>query len=119
LGRIGKAEEPIGESRPDWQIIQSLAQKMGASMNYATSSSIMNEIKAVVPAYRELVVGACWAKELSPLHGTDTDLSLSSDSILKREVTTAGRLLFSSGTMISRSTEIGSIPRRENTTAKQ
>ena len=119
LGRIDKAEEPIGESRPDWQIIQALAQKMGASMNYGSSSSIMKEIKAVVPAYRDLVVGACWAKDLSPLHGTDTDLSLSSDSILKREVITAGRLLFSSGTMISRSTEIGSISRRENKTANQ
>jgi hypothetical protein len=92
---------------------------MGASMNYGSSSSIMKEIKAVVPAYRDLVVGACWAKDLSPLHGTDTDLSLSSDSILKREVITAGRLLFSSGTMISRSTEIGSLSRRENKTAKQ
>jgi hypothetical protein len=88
-------------------------------MNYSSSSSIMKEIKAVVPAYRDLEVGACWAKELSPLYGTEADLSLSSDSVLKREVMTASRLLFSSGTMISRSTEIGSISRRENKTAKR
>lgn len=111
LRRIDKAEEPIGESRPDWQIIQALAQKMGASMNYGSSASIMKEIKAVVPAYRNLVVGACWAKALSPLQGTNADLSLSSDTVLKREVITAKRLLFSSGTMISRSKEIGSISR--------
>ncbi len=119
LRRIDKAEEPIGESRPDWQIIQALANKMGASMTYGSSASLMNEIKAVVPAYRDLVVGACWAKELSPLHGTDTDLSLSSDTVLTREVINADRLLFSSGTMISRSTEIESISSRKIKTPKQ
>jgi len=119
LLRIDKAEEPIGESRPDWQIIQALAQKMGASMNYGSSASIMKEIKAVVPAYRNLVVGACWPKELSPLHGTDTDLSLSSDTSLNQEVLTANRLLFSSGTMISRSKEIGSIAEGKRKTVKQ
>jgi predicted molibdopterin-dependent oxidoreductase YjgC len=109
LQRIDKAEEPLGESRPDWQIIQSLARKLDASMNYGTSSAIMKEIRAVVSMYKDLVVGACWPKELSPLHGTDTHLSLSADTFLKREVITANRLLFSSGTMISRSKEIGSI----------
>ncbi len=119
LRRIDKAEEPIGESRPDWQIIQALAQKMGASMNYGSSASIMKEIKAVVPVYRNLVVGACWAKELSPLQGTNADLSLSSDTVLKREVITAKRLLFSSGTMIARSKEIESISRGEIKTVKK
>ncbi|MCK9420022.1 MAG: molybdopterin-dependent oxidoreductase [Nitrospirae bacterium] len=109
LQRIDKAEEPLGESMPDWRIIQALAQKMGSSMNYASSSAIMKEIKSIVSAYKDLAVGACWPKELSPLHGTDADLSLSSETFLKREVITANRLLFSSGTMISRSKEIGSI----------
>jgi anaerobic selenocysteine-containing dehydrogenase len=114
LQRTGKAEEPIGESMPDWQIIQALAQKMGASMNYGSSSAIMQEIRAVVSSYKDLAVGACWPKELSPLHGTNTDLSLSYDTFLKREVITANRLLFSSGTMISRSKEIESISRGKN-----
>jgi formate dehydrogenase alpha subunit len=114
LQRTGKAEEPIGESMPDWQIIQALAQKMGASMNYGSSSAIMQEIRAVVSSYKDLAVGACWPKELSPLHRTNTDLSLSSDTFLKREVITANRLLFSSGTMISRSKEIESISRGKN-----
>jgi hypothetical protein len=69
----------------------------------------MKEIKAVVPAYRNLAAGACWPKDLSPLHGTDADLSLSSDTFLRHEVLTANRLLFSSGSMIARSKEIGSI----------
>jgi predicted molibdopterin-dependent oxidoreductase YjgC len=116
---IDQAEEAPGESRPDWQIIQALAKKMGASMEYSSSSSIMKEIRAVVPAYRNLAVGACWPKDLSPLHDTDRDLSLSADTVLKREVMTAGRLLFSSGTMISRSKEIGSITRGTIKTATE
>jgi len=119
LQRIDRAEEPLGESLPDWRIIQALARKMGASMNYGSSSAIMKEIKSVVSVYQNLAVGACWPKELSPLHGTDTDLSLSADTVLKREVITANRLLFSSGTMISRSKEIGSISRGEIKTVKQ
>jgi NADH-quinone oxidoreductase chain G len=119
LLRIGQAEEPPGESMPDWQIIAALARKMGASMTYGASSSIMKEIKAVIPAYRDLVTGACWPKELSPLHGTDRDLSLSTDTVLKREVITADRLLFSSGTMIGRSKEIASISRAKIETLKK
>ena len=37
------------------------------------------------------------------------DLSLTSDSIMKQEVITAERLLFSSGMTITRSHEIGTI----------
>ena len=30
LQQLNKAEEPVGESRPDWEIIQEIAKKMGA-----------------------------------------------------------------------------------------
>ncbi len=43
------------------------------------------------------------------LTDTDVDLSLASDSIMKQEVITAERLLFSSGMTITRSKEIGTI----------
>ena len=39
----------------------------------------------------------------------DADLSLASDSIMRNEVITAERLLFSSGMTITRSKEIGTI----------
>ena len=69
----------------------------------------MNEIKSVVPLYTDLAIGSCWPREKSPLLNTDVDLSLSSDSIMKQEVITAERLLFSSGCSITRSHEIGTI----------
>ena len=112
LRRLDRAEEPLGESQPDWWIIQALARKMGASMNYASDSDIMKELRAIVPLYKDLAVGACWPGERSPLSGTDEDLSLSSGSTLKREVLFANRLLFSSGSMITRSKELGTISRR-------
>jgi len=109
LQQLNRAEEPVGESRPDWEIIQDLAKKMGGSMNYGSVKDILKEIRSVVPFYSDLSVGACWAGEKSPLAGAADDLSLRSDSIMKQEVITAGRLLFSSGGMITRSHEIGTI----------
>ena len=109
LQQVNKAEEPIGESRPDWEIIQDIARKMGGSMKYGSTRDILAEIRSVVPAYKDLALGACWAREKSPLAGMADDLSLTSDSIMKQEVITAERLLFSSGMTITRSHEIGTI----------
>lgn len=109
LRELTKAEEPAGGSRPDWDIIQAIAKKMGGAMNYASARDILNEIKAVVPLYADLAVGACWPREKSPLAGKNADLSLSSDSIMNHEVITSGRLLFSSGVMTTRSEELGTI----------
>jgi NADH-quinone oxidoreductase chain G len=109
LQQLTRAEAPAGESRPDWDIIQLVARKMGSAMQYRSSADILKEIRSVVPLYRELAVGAVWPKEKSPLTGTDEDLSLASDRIMQREVMTAERLLFSSGMMITRSEAIGTI----------
>ena len=50
--RVRKAIEPIGESKPDWQIICELAQKMGVQgFDYAGPQEIMKEISAVTPSY--------------------------------------------------------------------
>ena len=78
-------------------------------MNYASAQDILNEIRAVVPLYADLSVGACWPREKSPLAGKNADLSLSSDSIMNQEVITAGRLLFSSGIMTTRSEELKTV----------
>ena len=109
LQQLMKAEEPVGESKPDWEIVQEIAKKKGGSLHYASARDIIQEIKSVVPLYADLAVGACWAGEKSPLADTDADLSLASDSIMKQEVITAERLLFSSGMTITRSKEIGTI----------
>jgi len=50
--RVRKAIEPIGESRPDWQIICDLARAMGASgFDYSSPAQIFDEIASLVPIY--------------------------------------------------------------------
>jgi len=50
--RIRKAIEPIGESKPDWQIICELARKMGSErFEYSSPAEIMDEIASVTPIY--------------------------------------------------------------------
>jgi hypothetical protein len=61
--------------------------------------------------YESLAEGSCWPREESPLNGHLTDLSLSSATPAARETITAGRLLFSSGMMTTRSKELGSLTR--------
>jgi anaerobic selenocysteine-containing dehydrogenase len=109
LQQLNKAEEPVAESRPDWEIIQDIAKRMGGSLQYGSARDILKEIRSVVPLYAELAAGQCWPPEKSPLINTAVDLSLTSDSIMKEEVITAERLLFSSGVSITRSKEIGTI----------
>ncbi|HXY55714.1 MAG TPA: molybdopterin-dependent oxidoreductase [Nitrospirota bacterium] len=109
LQQLNKAEEPVGESRPDWEILQEIAKRMGGDMHYASERDILREIRSVVPQYADLAFGSCWASDKSPLAGVLADLSLATDSIMNREVITAERLLFSSGMTITRSKEIGTI----------
>jgi formate dehydrogenase major subunit/NADH-quinone oxidoreductase subunit G len=109
LQQLNKAEEPVGESRPDWEIIQDVAVRMGGAMNYGSAADILKEIRSLIPLYADLAVGACWQREKSPLAGAAADLSLASDQVMKQEVITAGRLLFSSGMSITRSHEITTI----------
>jgi len=49
--RIREAINPIGEARPDWQIICQLASRMGYDMNYQHPSEIMEEIAKLTPSY--------------------------------------------------------------------
>jgi formate dehydrogenase alpha subunit len=49
---INKAIDPVGGSKPDWIIINSLAQKMGApGFDFASSEEILNEIAGLTPIY--------------------------------------------------------------------
>jgi len=50
--RVRKAIEPIGDSRPDWQITCQLGQKMGNSgFDFASPAQIMDEIALLTPSY--------------------------------------------------------------------
>jgi predicted molibdopterin-dependent oxidoreductase YjgC len=49
--RIRKAVEPVGESKPEWQIICELAEEMGYNMSYNNPGEIMEEIAQLTPSY--------------------------------------------------------------------
>jgi predicted molibdopterin-dependent oxidoreductase YjgC len=55
--------KPVGESKPDWWVIQELAKRMGASMEYTSTDDLMKEINQLTPSYagispHRLVAGA-------------------------------------------------------------
>jgi predicted molibdopterin-dependent oxidoreductase YjgC len=78
LRLLTKAEEFAGESMPDWKIFQTLANRMGAGMNYLSAVEIMMEIKSTVPMYRDLAVDACWPPEQLFPAGTNAVFPFSS-----------------------------------------
>ncbi len=49
--RVRKIIDPIGESRPDWEILCELGQRMDYEMNYASPKEIMEEIASLTPSY--------------------------------------------------------------------
>jgi formate dehydrogenase alpha subunit len=50
--RVRKAIEPIGQSKPDWQIISELAREMGFSgFDFDSPKEIMKEISSVTTSY--------------------------------------------------------------------
>ncbi len=50
--RVRKAIEPIGESKADWEIVDELAQRMGATgFDFASPSEIMDEIASLTHIY--------------------------------------------------------------------
>jgi len=51
IQRIYKALEPLGDSKPDWQIIQLIAQKMGGAggWDYKHPSDVMEEVARLTP----------------------------------------------------------------------
>ncbi|MEA3221948.1 MAG: formate dehydrogenase subunit alpha [Thermodesulfobacteriota bacterium] len=51
IQRVRKAIDPIGESKPDWEIICELSKRMGYEMSYTHPREIMNEIASLVPPY--------------------------------------------------------------------
>ncbi|MFW6148726.1 MAG: formate dehydrogenase subunit alpha [Atribacterota bacterium] len=49
--RIRKAIKPIGDTKPEWQIISELSREMGYQMSYNCPSEIMEEIADLTPIY--------------------------------------------------------------------
>jgi formate dehydrogenase alpha subunit len=49
--RVRAAIRPVGNSRPDWQILGDLAGRLGYPMNYGSPEEIMTEIASLTPSY--------------------------------------------------------------------
>ena len=49
--RVRQAIEPVGDSRPDWQIIQEISNHFGYAMEYDSPEAIMAEIAGLTPSY--------------------------------------------------------------------
>jgi len=51
IQRLYQVFEPLGGSRPDWQIIQDLANRLGAKWHYQHPSEVYQEIAALTPLF--------------------------------------------------------------------
>ncbi len=59
---------PPGKAKPDWEILDLLASRLGAPEPYGTVEKIRAEIRRLVPAYAEISDnGHSWVKATSPM----------------------------------------------------
>jgi formate dehydrogenase major subunit len=49
--RLYKAFEPLGDSKPDWQVITDIANRLGADWRYEHPADIMEEAAMLSPLY--------------------------------------------------------------------
>lgn len=59
---------PPGKAKPDWEILDLLAKRLGAAETYGTVEKIREEIRHLVPAYANMNGrGPGWVKTSSPM----------------------------------------------------
>jgi len=51
IQRLHQVFEPIEGSRPDWQIVQQIANRLGAAWNYQHPGEVMDEIASLTPMF--------------------------------------------------------------------
>ncbi len=78
IQRLYRAMDPLGDSRPDWEILTDLARRLGHDWDYGHPSEIMDEIAACTPMFAGVTYARlagyqslCWPVEPD---GTDTPL---------------------------------------------
>lgn len=78
IQRFYKVFEPLGDAKPDWQIFQELANRLGANWNYTHPGEIMAEAASLAPLFAgvsyERLEG--WDSQIWPVapDGTSTPL---------------------------------------------
>ncbi len=51
IQRLYAAMDPVGQARPDWQILTDIASRMGCEWGYTHPSQIMDEIASLTPLF--------------------------------------------------------------------
>ncbi|HEY1767178.1 MAG TPA: formate dehydrogenase subunit alpha [Terracidiphilus sp.] len=51
IQRLYRVFEPLGESKPDWEIIQLIANRLGAGWDYKHPSDVMDEVASLTPLF--------------------------------------------------------------------
>jgi formate dehydrogenase major subunit len=51
IQRLYRVLEPLGDSKPDWEIFQAVANELGANWNYSHPSEIMKEAASLAPLF--------------------------------------------------------------------
>ncbi len=51
IQRLYEVFEPLGDSKPDWEIVQLIANRLGASWNYTHPADIMHEAASLSPLF--------------------------------------------------------------------
>ncbi|MED4601539.1 formate dehydrogenase subunit alpha [Paenibacillus validus] len=78
IQRFYKVFEPLGESKPDWEIIQEVAARLGAQWSYTHPGEIMAEAAALAPVFAgvsyERLEG--WSSLLWPVAASGVDTPL-------------------------------------------
>jgi len=49
--RIRRAVEPVGQSKPDWEILRNLARKFNLHWNYESPKEVWDEVRQLTPHY--------------------------------------------------------------------
>jgi formate dehydrogenase major subunit len=78
IQRIYKAMEPLGESKADWEIIQLIANRMGANWKYEHPSQIMDEAARLTPLFAGVTYDRLegFRSQQWPVHPDGTDSPL-------------------------------------------
>ncbi|HEU4963601.1 MAG TPA: formate dehydrogenase subunit alpha [Bacilli bacterium] len=78
IQRFYKALEPLGDAKPDWEIIQEVANRLGAGWNYSHPSEIMQEAASLATMFAGVSYERLenWNSLVWPVaqDGTDTPL---------------------------------------------
>ncbi len=51
---VRPAIDPVGDSRPDWEILSALSVFLGVPLEYSEAKEILKEIRSVIPGYGSL-----------------------------------------------------------------